>query len=464
MKIRNLFFLLTATALLYLISIMGSGCAQIGSPTGGFRDSLPPVLLNSNPPNNSIHFKGNRVTLTFDEYVHLDKLQENLLVSPTPKINPNIDYKLKQVTIKIRDTLQPNTTYSLQLGNAIQDINENNPYPNFTYVFSTGSYIDSLTFSGNVELAETGKTDSTLLVFLYNDLTDSAVYKTKPKYITRVNAKGDFQFKNLAEGTYNVFALKDESGQKIYSSKTQMFAFADSVIKISKEVTPVKLYAYVEEKETPKPASNATNKKAEKELKYTVSLSNKTQDLLTPLTLQFDRPLQNFDSLKIKLTDTLFNQIATALVSMDTTHKKITIQNNWIESAEYKLLIEKDFATDTLGTALLKSDTLSFKTKREGEYGSIKINFKNLDKFKNPVLQFILNNEVVNSYLLTSAIFNRKLFNPGEYQLRILSDDNLNGIWDPGNYDLKKQPEKVYSISKTLSIKANWENEIDVVL
>ncbi|HEV2833597.1 MAG TPA: Ig-like domain-containing domain [Hanamia sp.] len=215
MKIRNLFFLLTATALLYLVTVMGSGCAQIGSPTGGFRDSLPPVLLNSNPPNNSIHFKGNRVTLTFDEYVHLDKLQENLLVSPTPKINPNIDYKLKQVTIKIRDTLQPNTTYSLQLGNAIQDINENNPYPNFTYVFSTGSYIDSLTLSGNVELAETGKTDSTLLVFLYNDLTDSAVYKKKPKYITRVNGQGNFEFKNLAEGTYNVFALKDESGQKI---------------------------------------------------------------------------------------------------------------------------------------------------------------------------------------------------------------------------------------------------------
>ena len=464
MKIRNLFFLLTATALLYLVTVMGSGCAQIGSPTGGFRDSLPPVLLNSNPPNNTINFKGNRVTLTFDEYVHLDKLQENLLVSPTPKINPNIDYKLKQVTIKIRDTLQPNTTYSLQLGNSIQDINENNPYPNFTYVFSTGSYIDSLTFSGNVELAETGKTDSTLLVFLYNDLTDSAVYKKKPKYITRVNGEGNFEFKNLAEDTYHVFALKDESGQKIYSSKTQIFAFADSVIKISKEVAPVKLYAYAEEKEAPKSASNAVNKKTDKELKFTISLSNKTQDLLTPLTLQFDSPLQKFDSLKIKLTDTLFNPVATALISMDTAHKKITIQNNWIESADYKLLIEKDFATDTLGTALLKSDTLSFKTKREGEYGSIKINFKNLDKFKNPVLQFILNNEIVNSYPLTSATFNRKLFNPGEYQLRILNDDNLNGIWDPGNYDLKKQPEKVYSISQALSIKANWENERDVVL
>lgn len=463
MKIRNSLFFLLAAVLVYLVSITGSGCAQIGSPMGGLRDSIPPILLNANPPNNSINFKANRVTLTFDEYVHLDKLQENLLVSPTPKINPNIDYKLKQVTIKLRDTLQPNTTYSLQLGNSIQDINENNPYPNFTYVFSTGTYIDSLTLSGNVELAETGKTDSTLLVFLYHDLTDSAVYKSKPKYITRVNGKGDFQFKNLAEGAYHVFALKDESGQKMYSSKTQIFAFADSTIGISKEVTPVKLYAYVEEKEAPKPASNA-GKKTEKELKFTTSAASKIQDLLTPLTLQFDSPLKNFDSLKIKLTDTLFNPISTAIASLDTTHKKVIIQNNWEESASYKLLIEKDFATDTSGIALLKNDTLSFKGKREGEYGSIKINFKNLDKFKNPVLQFVLNNEVVNSYPLTSGVFNQKLFNPGEYQLRILDDDNLNSIWDPGNYNLKKQPEKVYSISQALSIKANWENERDIVL
>lgn len=464
MKIRNTFFFLVTATFIYLITTLGSSCAQIGMPTGGLRDSIPPKLLNSNPPNHSIHFNANKVTLTFDEYVQLNNLQENLLVSPTPKINPNIDFKLKQVTIKIRDTLQPNTTYSLQLGNSIQDVNENNPVPNFTYVFSTGSYIDSLTYSGSVQLAETGKIDTTLLVFLYNDLSDSAVYKKKPKYVTRVNNKGDFEFKYLTPGTYHVFALKDESGQKMYGSKTQLFAFADSAVKVAKEITPIKLYAFVEEKETPKSASGSTGKKPEKELKFTSSASSKVQDLLTPLTLEFSSPLKHFDSLHIKLTDTLFHPLPSVIVSLDTTRKKVTVQNNWQESVFYKLIIAKDFATDTSGISLAKSDTLSFKTKRESEYGSIKINFKNLEKFKHPVLQFVSNNTVVNAYALTSATFNKKLFNPGEYELRILDDDNQNGVWDTGNYDLKRQPEKVYSISQTLSIRGDWDNERDIVL
>ena len=142
--------------------------------------------------------QGKTITLTFDEYIQLQNLQQTLLVSPTPKINPDINSKLKVVTIKLRDTLEPNTTYSIDMGNAIQDINENNPFRNFTYVFSTGSYIDSLQFSGNIQLAQTGKADSTLIVLLYKDLDDSAVLKGKPKYITRLDSSGNFKFKNLA--------------------------------------------------------------------------------------------------------------------------------------------------------------------------------------------------------------------------------------------------------------------------
>ena len=164
------------------------------------------------------------------------------------------------------------------------------------------------------------------------------------------------------------------------------------------------------------------------------------------------------------MTDTLFNPIPSTIASLDTTRKKVIIRNNWVENSFYKLIIDKNFATDTSGRALAKNDTLSFKTKREGEYGSIKINFKNLEKFKHPVLQFLANNVVVNAFPLTSATFYQKLFNPGEYELRILDDDNQNGIWDTGNYDHKKQPEKVYSISQTLSIRADWDNERDIVL
>jgi len=463
MNCKHLLFFVVACCTVYTVSIMGSSCAQIGAPTGGPRDSIPPKLLNANPPNGTTNFKGNRITLTYDEYVQVQKLQENLLVSPTPKIIPNIDYKLKTVTIKIRDTLEPNTTYRFDMGNAIQDINEGNPVKNFSFIFSTGSYIDSLEFSGNVRLAETGKTDSTLLVFLYKDLDDSAVLKHKPKYITRLDSSGNFTFHNLPGGIYNVYALKDESGQKVYNHDDELFAFADSSITVSDSTKPIKLFAYAQEKPKQK-NSSAKSASKEKKLKYTTSIENGRQDLLTPLTIEFNRKLKNFDSLKIQLTDTLFNPIGAAIVSIDTTDTKITVANKWVDNTDYRLIIPKDFAMDTSGVALLKSDTVHFQTKKENDYGTITINFKNLEKFKNPVLQFVSNNEVVNSYPLTSAKWSAKLFKPGSYDIRILEDDNKNGIWDPGNYQLKKQPEKVFAVKQKIDIRQDWENEKDVIL
>ena len=131
-------------AVYYIITIGGSGCAQIIPPTGGPKDTLAPVLLQAVPRDSTTNFTGNKITLNFDEYVQLDNnLQEQLIVSPTPKVAPSIEAKLKTVTIKIKDTLEPNTTYSIDLGNALKDINEGNALRNFTYLFTTGSKFDS---------------------------------------------------------------------------------------------------------------------------------------------------------------------------------------------------------------------------------------------------------------------------------------------------------------------------------
>jgi uncharacterized protein (DUF2141 family) len=465
MKIYNSIIVLAAAAFCYFLCVLSTGCAQIGMPIGGPRDSTAPVLLNATPPNNMIHFKGKQIVLTFDEYVHLQDLQKNLLVAPEPKMIPNINSKLKTVIIKIRDTLQPNTTYSLQFGDAIQDINENNPYHDFTYVFSTGSYIDSLTLNGNVIIAQTGKPDSTLIAMLYNNLGDSAVYKEKPRYVARLDSSGNFHFKNLAAGTYHLFALKDESGQKMYNNPSQLFAFADSAIQISNETAPEKLYAYAEEgNEKPVTRPAAQNKKQEEKiLKYTLSAAGGTQDLLSPLTLTFPVPLKTFDSSKIRLTDTLFNVIPST-ISIDTNQTKISVNTGWKEDTDYELVLEKDFATDTLGEELLKADTVRFKTRKSTEYGSIKLNFTNLDKFVHPVLQIVKENKVVDSFKLVTPTFSRKLFEPGEYELRILNDINDNGTWDPGNYQLRKQPEIVTPIPKKLNIRADWDNEMDIIL
>src|ERR1044071_5786669 len=152
MKRISLFFLLILFIL--KIEVLTTGCANIIPPSGGPRDSLPPVLIKATPVDSARNFTGNRITFTFDEFVDLQNVYQNLIVSPIPKSLPDVEQKLKTITVRLKDTLEPNTTYSLNFGNAIKDYNEGNVLKNFTYIFSTGNTIDSLELKGKVILAE----------------------------------------------------------------------------------------------------------------------------------------------------------------------------------------------------------------------------------------------------------------------------------------------------------------------
>jgi len=166
-------------------------------------------------------------------------------------------------------------------------------------------------------------------------------------------------------------------------------------------------------------------------------------------------------------SDSSFNRIRSGQLILDSSRKKLTLHYNWKENTLYHLIVDKDFAEDSSGRKLLKTDTLSFSTKRLSEYGSVRIRLKNLDLSKNPVLFFVQNEIVARSEPLSSADVSFPLFLPGEYDLRILYDLNKNGKWDPGQFFGKHiQPEIVRPVTSRsrITIKANWQNEFDIQL
>ncbi len=444
-------------------------------PTGGPVDSLPPLLVKVTPPDSSKNFDTKTITFTFDEFIEDVQQQnpyQNVMISPNPVTFPVIESKLRTLTVKLKDSLEPNTTYYFNFGDVIKDVNERNILNNFSYIFTTGNTLDTLQLSGNVVVAETGGIDTTMVVMLFRSGEDSAIVKDPhARYITKLDGKGNFRFLYLPEGTYYIYAMDDS---RRYSDQ-EFFAFADSAVQIKPGALPVTLYAFKEKKEEAPPAGATFNfaggnrgpgaKPEDRRLRFSTNLSANVQDLLSDFSLNFERPLRNIDTTKLKLsTDSTFNP-ALAAWEIDSLKKKLTLKIDWKENTLYNLILEKDFAEDSLGRKLLKTDTINFTTKNLADYGSVKVSFKNIDLSQNPVLQFSQSGQLIKSFPLTTTEVYEQLFVPGEYELSILYDKNKNGHWDPGQFfGQKKQPELVRPLNKKVTIRANWDNEFEVIL
>lgn len=242
----------------FLLVFLMLSCAKRGSITGGLKDTLAPVLKYSSPKNMSTNFEGDEIILGFDEYVKLKNLNKQLIISPPMKHEPLIlpTTASKVITIKIKDTLQPNTTYSFNFGQSIADNNEGNAINQFKYIFSTGSYIDSLSISGQIKDAYEKNVDNFVSVMLYevNDtFKDSVIYKQSPRYITNtLDSLRTFKLENLKAGKYLLVALKDKGGNNRYNPKDDKIGFLkhyitvpnDTVFELElfKEVLPLKTF------------------------------------------------------------------------------------------------------------------------------------------------------------------------------------------------------------------------------
>lgn len=454
-------FLLGLGCLLFVLSTFPSGCAQIGMPTGGPKDSLAPALVAVTPPNGSTQFTDRSIRFTFDEYIDIKDAFNQVILSPLPRKNPTVTFNRRTMVVRLRDTLQPNTTYSIQFGNAVTDYNEGNILKDFSYVFSTGQTIDSFKISGNVLLAESGLADTTLLVFLYSNPEDSAVRKLKPEYITRVRSGGAFQFTHLPPTPFRIYALKDADGGKTYNQVMETFAFRNETVMPSYTPEAVTLLAYQQEKATDKPLTPTTPKKNQV-WKLQQNLSNNRLNLLEPLILDYSRPIMLNDSIPLILTDSTQKPV-TVTLEPDSTGTRLLAQFDKQPGMAYQLILPENLVKDTAGNTLA-SDTLAFSTFSENDYGIVTLRFNNIPADETLVLQFVQNDKVSFSSALTGNVWKDALFPPGSYDVRILYDANGNGVWDPGNFDTKKQPEKAVTLSLKLSVRAGWETDQEISL
>ncbi|TWI01433.1 Ig-like domain-containing protein [Flavobacterium tiangeerense] len=370
----------------FLFLIILASCAKRGTITGGLKDTIAPILKVSFPKNFSTNFTGNKIQLVFDENIKLKNLNKQLIISPPMKNEPLIipTTPTKTITITLKDTLQPNTTYSLNFGQSIADNNEENPLNQFKYVFSTGATIDSLQLGGTIKIALDKEVESFVSVMLYdvNDkFNDSVIYKQNPRYITNtLDSLKSFKLENLKAGKYLLVALKDYNNNNKFDPKKDKIGFVKEFISVPND-TLYKLEIFKEELpfKAIKPVQAAGNK----------------------LIMGYEGTLNNLKDLpKITLKDntTEINHLVTKFPKKDS----LQIWYKPIKTDSLKLFVKKDkYETkfsfkikdqkkDTLNITPLQMGDLKFREQFTLETSTPLINIANekitlLDKNKKSI-------------------------------------------------------------------------------
>jgi len=470
-------------AILCIICFCAS-CANITAPTGGKKDTIPPKLLSTEPADSLLNTKIKKIVLHFDEYITISDVIKEVQVSPILSIPPVVTSKNKEVTIKLVDSLlEPNTTYRVSFGKAIKDLHEGNAFPNYTFVFSTGSYFDSLELNGKVINAAIGLPDTGLVyVVLYNaSKPDSAVVKEKPKYVTKTDASGVFSLKGLPDKKFRIYAIKDINENLIYDGGDEMIGFYDSFVRPGDTASPPINLRIFKEIDTSKkkdtvitkferPAGSSKNNAGKEALNYIVNLdtsdaNKRTTEITKPVVVIFNKGMGFVADNRLTLSyDSAHKPVnAPASLSIDTARKNIVIiKNPWRENTVYTLRLLKGFAKDTANGDAMPSRYI-FRTKWEADYGKLQIHLSS--QYRGKKFLLMVNNETDTVYLktITDTLVSLNLLKPAKYTLRIIIDKNGNGKWDPGDLFNRIQPEEVIPYDNVINLKPGWEDIIDFV-
>lgn len=240
-SLKTIYFYLVSFLLLLIYS-----CAAIQTPQGGPKDTEPPKVIKAEPKNMSKNFNAKKITIDFDEYIKLNNEFKEFTISPEQERPPILKNKGRRLEITLQDSLEKNTTYTLNFGKAIADIHEGTAIKNFQYVFSTGSTLDSLSISGDVKNALTGAPELDAVVMIIPLAKDSIFGKKKPAIYTTTDSSGNFKLNNLRKDKYKIYALKEKNGDKVYQQVNDEVGFIKEPINLTGNIDSIKLTVFKE--------------------------------------------------------------------------------------------------------------------------------------------------------------------------------------------------------------------------
>jgi uncharacterized protein (DUF2141 family) len=319
-------------------------CAQVVRPTGGKTDNNAPEVVRFLPENKSLQFKGKSFSILFNEFFTVKDVSKQWIISPPLKTMPEYKIKGKLLTISFEDTLKENTTYNFNFGKSIADVNESNEAIGLSYIFSTGTFIDSLQLSGNISLALNKVKEKDVLVMLYDESRckeDSFPYKKLPDYFAMSDASGSYTLNYIKPGKYKAIALKDANNNYLFDSFEEAIGFSDSIINVqSNTLLDFKLFTEIEEK---------------------TYLKNKSNGEYGCFNLYFNKAMPN---LQIEALHPI-KQKDWAIIEMSKFKDTVNIYLKDFSNDTIKLLLkDKDTAIDTLDFAVLPKEKFSSKGKR----------------------------------------------------------------------------------------------------
>jgi len=335
----------------FLVLVMFSlfGCAAMQKPQGGPKDRTPPKLLKATPPNMTRNFKEKQIRLDFDEYFNLKNPFQEIIVSPAQEKAATFKISKKSIVVDFKDSLQKNTTYVINFGKAIADVNESNVLENFTYVFSTGSHIDSLSISGDVKNSLTGEKvkDATVMLFPVN--RDTLFGKKKPTIFATTDTSGNFSLNNLHAEDYRIYALKEDNPNKIYDNEKELVGFLKKPIHLQKDTSNIHLSLFKQDPEKLRSVERRFDLDGKLFFTFNKPIENPSVKIVDPAGLNNQKIVDinpTRDTIGIYMRSMDFDSIKVALIQNNKPFDTVTLRKARKETYERIIKLQYNISPD----------------------------------------------------------------------------------------------------------------------